>query len=111
MGRASGVRKKREAVIGLTPASFATSVRRIFPGLVRFRAMPRSYHKLPREQRTIDSATKPRLSNRLPKPCKLRTISLQQALRLRSQNKKRGAPPDLGSVGAYEASTLERVVP
>ena len=35
---------------------------------------PRSYHRRLRRQRTIDSATKPRLSNRLPKPCKLRTI-------------------------------------
>src|SRR4030095_4069838 len=94
MERASGGGKKREAVIGLTPSSFATSVRRILPGLVRFRAMPRSYHRSPRGQRTIDSATKPPLSNRLPKPRKLRTISVEPKgfAGPRSHNKKRSGP-------------------
>src|SRR2546429_43986 len=41
---ASGFLKKRDAVIGLTPASLATSVRRILPDFVCFRPILRSYH-------------------------------------------------------------------
>jgi hypothetical protein len=41
---ASGFLKNRDAVIGLTPASLATSVRRILPDFVDFRPMQRSYH-------------------------------------------------------------------
>src|SRR5215475_13037286 len=107
MESASGVRKKREAVIGLTPASLATSVRRTLPGLVRFRAMGRSYHRQGRGQRTIDSATKLRLSNRLPKPYKLRTISIRKRPRVcreaLTRNERSG---HLGYCRAYEGRTL-----
>src|SRR3954453_23196508 len=41
---ASGLLKKRDAVIGLTPASLATSVSRILPDMVRRRSMDAQYH-------------------------------------------------------------------
>jgi hypothetical protein len=64
---ASGFRKKREAVIGLTPASLATSVSLTLPCLVRFRAIDRSYHRQFDEQSFIDSATNALLNRTIAK--------------------------------------------
>src|SRR6202035_4668248 len=44
---------------------------------MRFRAISRSYHRHSREQMDIDSATNGLLIEQLPKPCKLRTISVR----------------------------------
>src|SRR5665213_344240 len=79
--------------MALTPASLATSVSRILSGLVRFRPIRRSYHKQLLEQTDIDSATKGLLIEQLPKPYKMRTLSVRPdfgSARIGKKNKHNG---------------------
>src|SRR6266481_5849710 len=94
---AAGFLKMRDAVIGLTPASLATSVSRILSGFVRFRPIRRSYHRHCVKQTHIDSATNRLLIEQLPKPYKLRTISVRPDFgSARSRNKNNRAVAAFG---------------